>query len=120
MPPVAGWGSVACQRLTENIIVLGILTSQQAGQPSENKIPLGNTSSRQLPIERERDLVHMFAFLSATRDDPKRVMAVCLEEHVQKQAMTIKVAANTGDLSDVKEGLKKVARILESISKRSK
>ena len=57
--------------------------------------------SRQLPIERERDLVHMFAFLSTTRDDPKRVMAVGLEEHVQKKAMIIRVAANRGDLSSV-------------------
>ena len=119
MAPLVGWGSVACQRLTENIIVLGILTNQQAGQPSENNMPSQITPSRQLPIERERDLVHMFAFLSATRDDPKRVMAVCLDEHVQKTAMTIRVAANRGDLSDLKEELKKIAHVLESVSKRS-
>ena len=118
MAPIVGWGSVSCQRLTENIIVLGILTNQQAGQPSENKIPRESTP-RQLRIERERDLVDIFAFLSATRDDPKRVMAVCLEEHVQKKAMTIRVAANTGDLLDVKDGLKQIARTLERISKRS-
>ena len=118
MAPVIGWGSISCQRLTENIIILGIFTNQQAAQPSENQIPTESSPSRQLSIERERDPVHMFAFLSAIRDDPKRVMAVCLEEHVQKKAMIIRVAADRGDLSDLKEEMKKIAYILESVSRR--
>ena len=100
--------------------MLGILTNQQAGQPLENTIPRETKPTRQLPIQREQDLAHVLAILSATRDDPKRVMAVALEEHASKKSMTIKIAGNTGDLSEVKEGFKGIARILEQVSTRSK
>ena len=114
------WGSVTCQRMTENIILLGMLSNQQAGPPSENKLPKETISNRHLPIKRERDIANMLAFLSATVHDSTRVMAVCIEEYPQKNSMVIKIASNTGDLKEVKEAFERIAYILEHVSTKSK
>ena len=120
MTPNPHWGSVSCQSLTENIVALGILSKQQAGRPQENGLPPDSAKDRQLSVNQERDLLHKFAFLSATRDDPDRVMAVCMEEDVKKRCVTLRVSANKGDLPGIREGFGGIARVLESASARSK
>ena len=57
-------------------------------------------------------------FLSATSDDSLKVMAVCVDEHCNGRGITIRVAANTGDLSAVTTGFVRLARALEHAARR--
>jgi hypothetical protein len=81
--------------------------------PRENLVNLEIDSTRQLSVVREREIACNLAFLSATSDDSLKVMAVCVEEHCNGRGITIRVAANTGDLSAVTTGFVRLARALE-------
>ncbi|KAF6227104.1 hypothetical protein HO133_008545 [Letharia lupina] len=111
------WGDVSRKELTENITLLWLL-NEEPEQPAENPLPQhllkeAGSASRQLTIERERDLVDSLAFLSASSDDPRKVMAVCMEENQDTESLTIRMATNAGDLEPVKEGFLRMATILE-------
>ena len=111
------WGGVSYKVLAENITLLGLL-DREPEKPTENPLPphpLTETelTPRQLSIERERDLVDNLAFLSAWSDDPRKVMAVCVEENPDREGLTIRLASNAGKLDTVKEGFTRIAMILE-------
>ena len=106
------------KRLAENIILLWALT-ETPGEPKECQLRASNDGARQLTVERERQLADDFAFLSATTDDTLRVMAVGLEEDLDQQGMTIRLASNTGDLTEVKEGFENIVQVLEQAALRS-
>ena len=113
------FGQTTQKRLVENITLLWTL-SEIPGQSKDNKFKGGCDDGRQLSWDRERQLVDSFAFISATTDDPLRVMAVCIEEDSDKIGITIRLASNTGDLDSVTRGLNDIARILEQASTRSR
>lgn len=111
------WGRISLQRLNENIVLLWLL-GEEPEKPAENSMPLHfreelMSPSRQLTIERERDLVETFAFLSASSDDPGKVIAVCVEEYQSTDGLTLRIAANSGDLQPRKEALMRIATVLE-------
>ena len=112
-------GQEVQKRLVENITLLWTLC-EIPGNPKENKIDGGHDEGRQLPWDRERQLVDSFAFISASTDDMLRVMAVCIEEDPDKQGMTLRLASNTGDLSRVIQGFNGIARSLEQATWRSR
>ena len=112
-------GQEVQKRLVENITLLWTLC-EIPGNPKENKIDGGHDEGRQLPWDRERQLVDSFAFISASTDDMLRVMAVCIEEDPDKQGMTLRLASNTGDLSRVIQGFNGIARSLEQATRRSR
>ena len=112
-------GQKVQKRLVENITLLWTLC-EIPGRPKENKLGGGQDGGRQLPWDRERQLVDSFAFISASTDDMLRVMAVCIEEDPDKEGMTIRLASNTGDLSDVTRGFNGIARSLEQATWRSR
>ena len=112
-------GQKTQKRLVENITLLWTLC-KVPDRPKENQISGNDVKGRQLPLDRERQLVESFAFLSATTDDPRQVMAVCIEEDPDKIGMTIRLASNTGDLSQVTEGFNGIARTLEQAALRSR
>ena len=107
------------KRLVENITLLRTLC-KGPGEPNENDIHLGHDEGRQLPWDRERQLADIFAFISATTDNMRRVMAACIEEDPDEKGMTVRLASNTGDLSVVTQGLNGIARTLEQASLRSR
>ncbi|KAL8912810.1 MAG: hypothetical protein Q9171_002268 [Xanthocarpia ochracea] len=107
------------KRLVENITLLWALY-ETPDQPKENELHGGYDQDRQLPLDRERQLVDSFAFISASTDDMLRVMAVSIEEDPDKIGMTIRLASNTGDLSLVMQGFNSIARTLEEASLRAK
>ena len=103
------------KRLVENIAMLWTL-GDVPEQPKENGLcDEGDEGDeiRQLSAERERQLADSFAFLSATTDNMRRVVAVCIEEHPDQKGMTIRLAANTGDLSITRERLQGITKTLE-------
>lgn len=113
----SSWHGTDRQRLRENIVLLEML-GKEPGESAENPIPHhltqeSNEDLRQLSFIRERDLVDNLAFLSASSEDAKEVMAVCVEENPSAQELRIRVAMNAGDLQPVKDGLTRITAILE-------
>jgi hypothetical protein len=114
-----GWGKVTCMGLAETTALLRMLNGEP-DPPAENPLPTGNAhfesqrQTRVLTLKHERDLVDNLAFLlSAFGDDPKRVIAVCVEESWGGDSMTVRMAMNAGDMVMVTEGLRKMTRVLE-------
>ena len=105
------------RRLVENVTMLWTLNDLPE-QPKDNTVGRESDETRQLPPERERQLAENFAFISASTDNMRRVMAVCVEENLDKKGITIRVASNTGDLSRIKEKLDGIAKTLETAALR--
>ncbi|KAL8917940.1 MAG: hypothetical protein Q9172_005631 [Xanthocarpia lactea] len=106
------------KRLVENITLLWALC-ETPDHSRENELHGSYDEGRQLPLDRERQLVDSFAFISASTDDMLRVMAVSIEEDPDKIGTTIRLASNTGDLSYVLQGFSSIARTLEQASLRA-
>lgn len=105
------------QRLVEDITLLWTL-NEVPEPPKENSSRREDDETRQLTLERERQLADSFAFISASTDDMLRVMAVSIEEDADRNGITIRLASNTGDLSSTKEGLDDIARTVEKAATR--
>jgi hypothetical protein len=111
------WGRVERERLLGRIILLQLL-NETFEKPSENSINEPNirdrtSAARVLSLRREKELVEILAFLSASTDDPSKVIAVCVEEGHNGNALVVRMAVNNGGLENVKDGFEKMARVLE-------
>lgn len=112
------WDSgISRKRLLQNITLLWTL-KKVLERPSENILSSDKGSTHRLTIERENEIVGNLAFLSATTDDILKVMAVCVEEDHNGEAITIRIASNTGDLSEVATGFNRLAGVLEQAAQR--
>jgi hypothetical protein len=69
---------------------------------------------RLLSLSDEQSLTAAFCFLASTTKDPYRVAALCLEESVEGAFITLRIAANRGDLSRVAAGLRNVLAIMKA------
>ena len=105
--------------MVENITLVWALC-ETPDEPKDNELNGSHDEGRQLPLDREKQLVDSFAFISASTDDMLRVMAVSIEEDPDKIGMTIRLASNTGDLSHVIQGFNSIARTLEQASLRGR
>ncbi|KFY80281.1 hypothetical protein V499_00835, partial [Pseudogymnoascus sp. VKM F-103] len=88
--------------------------------PTENPVNLETDPTRRLIFFREKEIVNSLAFVSVTSDDSRKVMAVCIEEHINRKGITIRIASNTGDLKAVTAGFKRIGGILEQVARRPK
>jgi hypothetical protein len=115
------WGSsVTRQRLAQNITLLWML-NEVVEKPHENSLGISMSrvdETRHLSLQREIEIASNLAFLSATTNNNKKVMAVCVEETRNGEGIIFRVASNTGDLSRVEEGLKALGRTLEKSARR--
>lgn len=71
-------------------------------------------------FEKECDIVDNLAFISAISDDPTKVTAVCIEEHLDYLGMTVVLAINKGNLESLKEGFERIFSLLHELSLQSK
>lgn len=110
-------GSITRQELLRSTTLFQSL-NKVPEPPKNNVFSSGIDSSYRLSASREKEIASNLAFLSATSDDNLNVMAVCVEEHPQKDGITIRVASNSGELTEVVNGLKNIARILECAARR--
>ena len=113
------WRGVSQRQLIENITLLWTL-NEIPERPSETQLSNGSLPDRSLTILQEKELVDNLAFLSSTKDTHLKIMAVCVEERDDHEGLTIRLASNTGDITDVQQGFKKVARVLEEAATRGK
>lgn len=113
------WGSaVTRQQLRQTISRLRTL-NEIPEMPKENSLYSGIDATHHMSISREKEIVSNLEFLSATSDDCLKVMAVCFEEHRNGEGTTIRIASNTGDLSEVTNGFMMLAKVLEQAARRS-
>ena len=86
--------------------------------PAENILNTQSNSLYQLSIERESEITGNLAFLSAVSDNALRVVAVCIEEDDTADGIAIRIAANTGDMSEIIGGLRGIGKCLERAATR--
>lgn len=65
----------------------------------------GISTCRVLSLQQERRIAEAFVSLATCSDDPKRVMAACVEEGKDSRSITVKLAVNNGVLEGVQEQL---------------
>jgi hypothetical protein len=112
------WDSgISRKRLIQNITLLWTV-NQVPEKPKENHLVSDNNKTHRLTLERENEIVGNLAFLSATTDDSLKIMAVCVEEDESGEAITIRVASNTGNLAEIVKGFETLGRILERAARR--
>jgi hypothetical protein len=112
------WGaSISHQQLRKSIDRLRSL-NEVVEPPKENETVPQIGSAHRISVEREREIASSLAFLSATSDDNLNVMAVCIEEHPDGKGCTIRIASNSGEVSEAMDGFKELAKILEQAARR--
>ena len=106
--------------LAQNILILQILNETPV-PPSENSVDEYAASricnfDRVLSLAHERRLVEILTYWASSSDDPKKVMALCIEETKGKKAMVIRLAANHGGLEATKAAFYAMKIILEKVA----
>ena len=111
---------VSHKSLTEAITLLYLLNefpeSAQDNQPPP--VLSAHSTSYQLSLQREKEIVDHLAFLSATTDDSASVTAVCLEEARDHGSCIIRLSSNTGNVDQIVLGFKLMAKMLEQARSR--
>ncbi|KIM96593.1 hypothetical protein OIDMADRAFT_132009, partial [Oidiodendron maius Zn] len=92
--------------------------SETPEAPEENCLVNERHSQYRLSVSREQEIASNLAFLSAITNDNLRVMAVCVEERPDGKGSTIRIASNTGDLTALTSGIRKLANVLERAARR--
>ena len=106
---------------TRQWIALLYMVNEKPKPPAENCIityqkKKAHQRMQALTISREKELAETLAFLAYVDDDPRKVVAVCIEEGLDHQGLTIRIAANHGDAVNVSRGLEDIAQILEKVA----
>lgn len=74
---------------------------------------------RSLTLTEERRLAETFAFFAAATDDPRKVVAACAEEDESGTSVVIRLAVNHGGFDTIRDGLDKLATIVEEVHRKS-
>lgn len=116
-----GWGHVDQAHLLQKVILLQLL-NRTPEKPSEiilskSKTQRNDFPERILDLQREKDLAESFAFLAATTNDPKKIVAACVEEGEGKESLAVRLAINNGGLDQVVAGFERMAKIFERVAR---
>ncbi len=112
------WKSaITRQQLRQSISRLQTLT-EVPESPEENIISPDLGFKGHMSVERKCEITSNLAFLSATSDDNQKVMAVCVEQQSDGEGIIIRIASNSGDISEVVNGFRLMAAILEQAARR--
>ena len=107
--------------LLQKIILLQSL-NRTPEEPSERNL-LEWTSRedglfvRTLGLRCEKELAESFAFLTATTDDPSKVVAACVEEARGARCLTVRLAINQGSFDRVRLSFEKTMKILKQVAR---
>ena len=99
-------------RLAENVALLQRIRRNPA-PPTKNEIRLrDDEAGRALKLQYEVEVVESLAYLSTYSDEPKDVMALCIEEKPDLSGLIVKYATNSGSGGRLQQGLEKITGIL--------
>jgi hypothetical protein len=115
-------GGVQPEQLLAMVVLLQQL-NETPQPPSDNFIDSSSStdtpsSSRVLSLKREKELAETLSFLAAYTDDPKKVVALCIEEEKDGKGLIIRMAVNNGDLERLQKDFQRVAEILKRLALR--
>jgi len=115
------WRDVDQAHLLQKIILLQLLNNTPE-KPSEMSISARSAQTddftkRVHGLQREKQLAELFAFLAATTNDPKKIVAACVEESENGTCLIVRLAVNNGNLDNVEAGFERMARTLERIAR---
>jgi len=115
------WRDVDQAHLLQKIVLLQLLNNTPE-KPSEMSISersaqTDDFTKRVLGLQREKQLAELFTFLAATTNDPKKIVAACVEESEKGRCLIIRLAVNNGNLDNVEAGFERMARALERIAR---
>ncbi|OBT65024.1 hypothetical protein VE03_05212 [Pseudogymnoascus sp. 23342-1-I1] len=113
------WGGTTTRSRLQQSITSLHKANNVPEAPTENPVPMIH-STRHLSFSLEKEIAKSLAFISVTSDDNRKVMAVCVEEHIDGDGITIRIASNTGDLSAVTAGFRRIGKILEQVAREPK
>lgn len=119
--PSYGWQNIDQAHLLQKVILLQLL-NRTPEKPSEINLSKSEArekdfSERILDLQREKELAESFAFLAATTNNPKKVVAACVEEGEGKEYLTVRLAINNGDLNHVVAGFERMAKVFERVTR---
>lgn len=121
------WSPAERQQFAKNVVLLSLLNGvpnkpakyDLQEYPNGTAVNRGGGSAATIfPIEHDCRLAEALAFMTATSNDRHAIMAVCVEQHDMAPGLTFRIAANTGDLSEVAQGLVKMGSVLERVAKK--
>jgi len=115
------WRDVDQSHLLQKIFLLQLLNNIPEKPSlidlSDRNAQMDCLPKRVLSLQREKELAESFAFLAATTDDPRKVVAACVEETAVGRGLTVRLAVNNGGLDQVKGGFERMARVLERVAR---
>lgn len=119
--PFQGWRNIDQAHLLQKIILLQLL-NRTPKEPSEINLLEWKTREYDFPkrildLQREKELAESFAFLAATTNDPKKVVAACVEEGEGQACLAVRLATNNGNLNHVIAGFERMAKIFERFAR---
>ena len=110
---------------SEEIVLLRMLTAEPA-RPQYNAVVdaeqanLPPSLERKLSLQRELDIVDNLTFVCATSGNPEHVIALCIEEGIQSNSCTFRIAMNIKVPKELMDGIRAIAQVVEKAASRSK
>ena len=74
------------------------------------------SSQRVLTLKQEKNLVEAFVYIAASTDDPRKIIAVSVQEN-SPESLQVNLAINHGRLESVHSSFLKIGRILERVAR---
>ena len=113
------------RELSQEIVLLRMLTAEPATPTRNANVNCENPNSplllgRKLSLQRELDLVDNLTFICATSENPENVIALCMEEQVQSNSCTFRIAMNTKLPKQLVNGMRAIAQVLEKADSQGK
>ena len=113
------------RELSQDIVLLRMLTAEPATPTRNANVNYENRNlplllGRKLSLQREVDLVDNLTFICATSENPENVIALCIEEQVQSDSCTFRIAMNTKLPKQLVNGMRAIAQVLEKADSQGK
>ena len=113
------------RELSQDIVLLRMLTAEPATPTRNANVNYENRNlplllGRKLSLQREVDLVDNLTFICATSENPENVIALCVEEQVQSDSCTFRIAMNTKLPKQLVNGMRAIAQVLEKADSQGK
>jgi hypothetical protein len=105
-------------KLVVNIALFSLVT-ESPERPSDHERSHMSEEGRTICLKDERSICHQLSFICAHSQDPAHIMATCIEEMgSNNQALTIRIAANSGKHGKVLAALNDMASVLQNEAKK--
>jgi len=103
-------------RLAENAALLYEIGNKPIPPGRNDPIAANSQKGRTFGLTEEMNITNCITYLASYSDHPGEVMALCVEEMSDNAGLIISIANNTISTSDLEEGTRGIADILQQQS----